>query len=138
MYESKTLIDADGYIVKHKILIKNGKPLFVHGNERHNMVNYCNKNYIKPHWNGTEWEEKATNEEIAAKNAELASTRNKLTDTKELNDLKERLDTIESNPGSGSPDVSAELESLKNKILQIEQNYLKKGCTWNEIEGTES
>ena len=64
MYEHKTIIDSNGYVIEKCVLFKDGEAQFYRIADNAKAVVYCNKNFVKPHWTGTEWEETATKEEI--------------------------------------------------------------------------
>lgn len=63
--EYKTIIDSNGYITNMCVIYKDGKVQDYKMNENEEFVEYyVVKGYIKPRWNGNEWVEGATEEEI--------------------------------------------------------------------------
>lgn len=66
MYEHKTIVDNNGYVVEKCVLFIGGVSQNFNIEEGQEVVEYCNENYIKPKWNGSEWIEDATDEEIQA------------------------------------------------------------------------
>ena len=64
MYNQKTIIDNYGNVVKKAVILKDDKLLYTELKEGERLVDYCNKDMLKPVWNGTEWTEKATEKEI--------------------------------------------------------------------------
>lgn len=66
MLENKTILDKDNNIVEECVSFTNNIPQFFEIKKDYKIVYAIDKYYIKPHWNGTEWEESATEEEIKA------------------------------------------------------------------------
>lgn len=64
MLENKTILDKDNNIVEECVSFTNNIPQFFEIKKDYKIVDAIDKHYIKPHWNGTEWEESATEEEI--------------------------------------------------------------------------
>lgn len=73
MYENKSIIDANGYMVEKVILFKDGEPQNYEIKEDQQAIPYVSTSqivndreveYLKPQWTGTEWIETATEEEL--------------------------------------------------------------------------
>lgn len=67
--EHKTIIDSNGFIVSGCEQVKDNKVLNIELQEGYLIVDFVGINvnkFIKPKWNGAEWEEGATEEEIQA------------------------------------------------------------------------
>lgn len=72
MYEHKTIIDRDGYVIERCVEFKDGiaqNYIIMEGQQavellKIQFVNGKNVEYLKPQWNGTEWIETATEEEL--------------------------------------------------------------------------
>lgn len=62
--EYKTIVDKDGYVVDLCVIFINGQAQYFEIKEGQQAVEQYKENFIKPHWNGEKWEEKATEEEI--------------------------------------------------------------------------
>lgn len=63
-YEYKTIINAQGDITFPCVLIKDGVIQNYSLMRDEQAVKYLSKNFLKPFWTGSEWEESATEEEI--------------------------------------------------------------------------
>ncbi|NFA44012.1 hypothetical protein EXM65_15910 [Clostridium botulinum] len=64
MYEHKTIINKDGFIIENCVLFIDNIPQYFEITEDMQIVDMPNKTYIKPKWTGIEWVEGATEEEI--------------------------------------------------------------------------
>lgn len=64
MYEHKTIIDSEGYIVNSCVLFIDGKPSYYELKENEIAVDFCKKDLIKGRLVNGEWIETATEEEI--------------------------------------------------------------------------
>ncbi|HBJ1652532.1 TPA: hypothetical protein LA460_003397 [Clostridium botulinum] len=64
MYEHKTIINKDGFIIENCVLFIDNIPQYFEITEDMQIVDIPNKTYIKPKWTGIEWVETATEEEI--------------------------------------------------------------------------
>ena len=62
--EYKTIIDSNGNIVDLCVIFIDGQAQYFKMQEGQQAVERYAKNYIKPRWNGSEWIEGATEEEI--------------------------------------------------------------------------
>lgn len=66
MFEQRTIIDLEGNIIEKSVLFKDGKPQYFDIGIGKEAVEYCKTDFVKPHWNGSAWEESATEEERKA------------------------------------------------------------------------
>lgn len=67
MCSYKTIIDKNtGEVIEKCVLYINDHIQYFQMEENYIAVDYNSKNFIKPKWNGTEWIESATQEEIQA------------------------------------------------------------------------
>lgn len=66
MLENKTILDKDNNIVEECVSFTNNIPQFFEIKKDYKIVDAIDKHYINPYWNGTEWKEGATEEEIQA------------------------------------------------------------------------
>lgn len=100
MIELKTVIDNNGYIIDECVEVKNGKVNYFILEDNQQIVDkYSNAlGYAKPKWNGSEWVEGATEEEIQA--------------YKEANKPTEKEPTIEEL-------LIKEIANLKIEIMQL-------------------
>ena len=64
MYEHKTIIDKNGLIVARCVLFIDNKVQNFKIEQGQKAVKFCNKSFVKSQWNGSEWVEGATEEEI--------------------------------------------------------------------------
>jgi hypothetical protein len=64
MWENKTIIDSSGYVIDLSVLLKDGKPYDFLLEEGQQLVKCPTVTYVKPKWNGSDWVETATQEEI--------------------------------------------------------------------------
>lgn len=71
MFEEKTIIDKDGFIVVDKVLFKDGKLLFYYLKDAEIIVDYCNRTLVKGKLENNKWIETATEEEIQVYNKSL-------------------------------------------------------------------
>lgn len=108
MYNQKTIIDNYGNVVKKAVILKDDKLLYTELKEGERLVDYCNKDMLKPVWNGTEWIEKATEKEI-----------------KEWKDSKKIV----------SQEPSKE-ETLIKELAMLKINDMKKDKTINDLSKT--
>ena len=70
IYENKTAINEYGYVVDLSVLLIDGKLYEFELKDGQQLVDCPSKTYVKPRWNGSEWIETATQEEIGAKKNE--------------------------------------------------------------------
>ena len=108
MSNQKTIIDNYGNVVKKAVILKDDKLLYTELKEGERLVDYCNKDMLKPVWNGTEWIEKATEKEI-----------------KEWKDSKKIV----------SQEPSKE-ETLIKELAMLKINDMKKDKTINDLSKT--
>lgn len=66
MIENKAIIDKQGNIIEKCVSFNDNVPQFFKMKDNYIVVKVLDKNYIKPRWNGSEWVEGATDEEIQA------------------------------------------------------------------------
>ena len=64
MDEHKSIIDNNGNLIASCVLFKDGIPQEYLLEDGQQAVVYLDKKYLTPIWNGTEWIESATEEEI--------------------------------------------------------------------------
>lgn len=73
MFENKTIIDTNGYVIEKCVLYKDEQPQYFTLEDGQQAVEYLNKTqiingrnveYLKPQWNGTAWIETVTQEEL--------------------------------------------------------------------------
>ncbi|NFA43145.1 hypothetical protein EXM65_11300 [Clostridium botulinum] len=63
MYEHKTIINKDGFIIENCVLFIDNIPQYFEITEGMQILDLYNCNLIKPKWTGIEWIEGATEEE---------------------------------------------------------------------------
>lgn len=66
--EYKSIIDSDGNMICNCVLFIEDVPQCFVMNEEYKSVDFCVDILVKPKWNGTQWIETATDEEIKAWN----------------------------------------------------------------------
>ncbi|WP_321994376.1 hypothetical protein [Clostridium butyricum] len=66
--EYKSIIDSNGNMICNCVLFIEDIPQCFVINEEYKSVDFCMENFVKPKWNGQEWIESATEEEIEAWN----------------------------------------------------------------------
>ncbi|APF22314.1 hypothetical protein [Clostridium butyricum] len=64
--EYKSIIDSNGNMICNCVLFIEDIPQCFVINEEYKSVDFCMGNFVKPKWNGQEWIESATEEEIEA------------------------------------------------------------------------
>ena len=64
--EYKSIIDSNGNMICNCVLFIEDIPQCFVMNEECKSVDFCMGNFVKPKWNGQEWIESATEEEIEA------------------------------------------------------------------------
>lgn len=64
--EYKSIIDSNGNMICNCVLFIEDIPQCFVINEEYKSVDFCMGNFVKPKWNGQEWIESATEEEIKA------------------------------------------------------------------------
>ena len=73
MQEQKTIIDSNGFIIETNVLFIDGEPQFYELKDGEKAVELLTKTqtvnnqivlYLKPQWNGIEWLETATTDEL--------------------------------------------------------------------------
>jgi hypothetical protein len=62
--EQKTIINSNGEIIDRSVNFINLTAQDFEMKDNYKAVNYYDGNFVKPHWNGSIWEETATQEEL--------------------------------------------------------------------------
>ena len=90
--EYKTIVDANGNIVDLCVMFVDGQPQYFKIKEGQKEVDLYKGSYVKPHWNGSAWEEGATEEEIIAAEQEKNKTHEEtITTTDRIDELEASL-----------------------------------------------
>ncbi|MDU4478625.1 hypothetical protein [Clostridium sp.] len=120
MYEHKTIVDKNGLIVARCVLYIDNKAQNFEMKQEQKAVEFCNKSFVKPQWNGSIWEESATEEEIKAWKEENTIVQKTTTEETLLREVAE-LKIIDMKKDAIINSTLKTIAELKVKIMNMEE-----------------